>query len=470
MTGKQTFLIIGASLAGAKAAETLRNEGFEGRVVLVGAEEERPYERPPLSKDYLRGEAGRERVYVHGEDFYAEHDIELRPGRTAVDTIASLREVALDDGERLRHDRLMLATGAEPRRLAIPGGELDGVHYLRSVGDSDVLRGRLDRGGAVVVVGAGWIGAEVAASARQRGLEVTVVAPDAVPLERVLGREVGDVYRDIHTEHGVRMLLGTRVEAFEGDGAVERVRTSDGRHLECDFVVVGIGVEPRTQLAAQAGLAIGDGSCRRASADHCARCVRRRRRGRRPAPVLPAADPRRALGQRAAAGAGGRAQHARRGRALRLPAVLLLRPVRRRDGVLGLRARLGPGRVCGDPASREFIAFWLAGDRVQAGMNTGVWDVVDPIQRLIRDRVAVDDWRLSDPDVPLEQLVPIEGARPHEPPRATSGRGRLDLARHAVTRATRQRRLRGVDRRQRRHGRDVEPDDLRQGDHRLGPL
>ena len=242
MTGKQTFLIIGASLAGAKAAETLRNEGFEGRVVLVGAEEERPYERPPLSKDYLRGEAGRERVYVHGEDFYAEHDIELRPGRTAVDMNASLREVALDDGERLRYDRLMLATGAEPRRLAIPGGELDGVHYLRSVGDSDVLRGRLDRGGAVVVVGAGWIGAEVAASARQRGLEVTVVAPDAVPLERVLGREVGDVYRDIHTEHGVRMLLGTRVEAFEGDGAVERVRTSDGRHLECDFVVVGIGV------------------------------------------------------------------------------------------------------------------------------------------------------------------------------------------------------------------------------------
>ncbi len=350
MTGKQTYLIVGASLAGAKAAETLRHEGFEGRVVLVGAEDERPYERPPLSKDYLRGEAGRERVYVHGEDFYAEHDIELRLGRTAVDMNASLREVALDDGERLRYDRLLLATGAEPRRLAIPGGELDGVHYLRSVDDADVLRERLDRGGAVVVVGAGWIGAEVAASARQRGLEVTVVAPDRVPLERVLGREVGGVYRDIHTEHGVRMLMGTRVEAFEGDGAVERVRTSDGRHLECDFVVVGIGVQPRTRLAARAGLSIGDGilvdeqlqttapgvfaAGDVAGAQH---------------PFYRRTDPRRALGQRPPPGAGGRAQHARRSRALRRPAVLLLRPVRRRDGVLGLRSQLGPGRVSRRP-------------------------------------------------------------------------------------------------------------------------
>jgi 3-phenylpropionate/trans-cinnamate dioxygenase ferredoxin reductase subunit len=410
MTGKQTFLIVGASLAGAKAAETLRQEGFEGRVVLVGAEQERPYERPPLSKDYLRGEAARERVYVHGEDFYAEHEIELRLGRTAVDMNTSLREVALDDGERLRYDRLLLATGAEPRRLAIPGGELDGVQYLRSVEDSDVLRGRLDRGGAVVVIGAGWIGAEVAASARQRGLEVTVVAPDAVPLERVLGRQVGGVYRDIHTEHGVRMLLGTRVEAFEGDGAVERVRTSDGRHLECDFVVVGIGVQPRTQLAAQAGLAIGDGILvdehlqttapgvfaagdvagaqhpfyrQRIRVEHWANALRQGPAAARN--MLGAAEPYDCL------------------------------PYFFSDQYdVGMEysgfARTGDRVVFrGDPAGREFVAFWLAGDRVQAGMNVGVWDVVDPIQRLIRDRVAVDDWRLSNPDVPLEQLVPVEG-------------------------------------------------------------
>ncbi len=409
MTGKQTFLIVGASLAGAKAAETLRHEGFEGRVVLVGAEEERPYERPPLSKDYLRGEAGRERVYVHGEDFYAEHDIELRLGRNAVDMNASLREVALDDGERLRYDRLLLATGAEPRRLAIPGGELDGVHYLRTVDDSDVLRERLDRGGAVVVVGAGWIGAEVAASARQRGLEVTLIAPDPVPLERVLGREVGGVYRDIHTDHGVRMLLGTRVEAFEGDGAVERVRTSDARHLECDFVVVGIGVQPRMQLATRAGLSIGDGIL-----------VDEHLQTTAPA-VFAAGD---------VAGA----QHPFYRQRIRVEhwANAL------RQGPAAARNMLGAAepydclpyffsdqyevgmeysgfarrwdRVVfrGDPAGGEFIAFWLAGDRVLAGMNVGVWDVVDPIQRLIRERVAVDDWRLSDPEVPLEQLAPIE--------------------------------------------------------------
>ncbi len=410
MTAKQTFVIVGASLAGAKAAQTLRHEGFEGRLVLVGAEDARPYERPPLSKDYLRGEAGRDRIYVHDESFYAEHDIELRLGRTAIDMSPWLKEVALDDGERLRYDRVLLATGAEPRRLAIPGGELDGVHYLRSVGDSDALRERLDRGGTVVVVGAGWIGAEVAASARQRGLHVTLVAPDQVPLERVLGREVGGVYRDIHADHGVRMLMGTRVEAFEGDGAVERVRTSDGRHLECDFVVVGIGVQPRTRLAARAGLAIGDG-------------------------ILVDEHLRAGAPDVFAAGDVAGAQHSFYGERIRVEhwANAL------RQGPIAARNMLGSGQAydClpyffsdqydvgmeysgfartwdrvvfrGDPASRVFIAFWLAGDRVLAGMNVNVWDVVDPIQRLIRDRVPVDDWRLSDPDVPLEQLTPIEG-------------------------------------------------------------
>src|SRR3954447_9419044 len=205
MTADQTFVIVGASLAGAKAAETLRAEGFDGRVVLVGAEQARPYERPPLSKDYLRGEVGREKVYVHGEGFYEEHGIELRLGRTAVSLDVGRGEVALNDGERLSYDRLLLATGAEPRRLTIPGSELGGVLYLRSVADSDALRERLDRGGSVVVVGAGWIGSEVAASARVRRLEVTVLEPQSVPLERVLGAEVGAVYRDIHLDHGVTM-------------------------------------------------------------------------------------------------------------------------------------------------------------------------------------------------------------------------------------------------------------------------
>jgi 3-phenylpropionate/trans-cinnamate dioxygenase ferredoxin reductase component len=409
MTSDQTFAIVGASLAGAKAAETLRAEGFDGRVVLVGAEDERPYERPPLSKDYLRGEVEREKVYVHPEDYYADHDIELRRGRTAVSLNAAARELALDDGERLRYDRLLLTTGAEPRRLSIPGAELDGVMYLRSAADCDGLRDRLDRGGAVVVIGAGWIGAEVAASARQRGLEVTVLDPLTVPLERVLGAEVGAVYRDIHLDHRVQMLMGTGVEAFEGSAAVERVRTSDGRELECDFVVVGVGVQPRTGLAAQAGLAVDNGIL---VDEHL----------RTSAPGV------------YAAGDVANAHHPFYGEPIRVEhwANAL------HQGPAAARAMLDQpdaydrlpyffsdqydvgmeyagfarswDRVIfrGDPASREFIAFWLVENRVVAGMNVNVWDVTDPIQRLIRERVAVDDRRLADPDVPLEDLVPAD--------------------------------------------------------------
>jgi 3-phenylpropionate/trans-cinnamate dioxygenase ferredoxin reductase subunit len=411
MTPNQTFLIVGASLAGAKAAETLRAEGFDGRLMLVGAETERPYERPPLSKEYLRGEAGREKVYVHDEGFYAEQDIELRLGRSAVSLDPHTRELALDDGERLRYDRLLLATGAEPRRLAIPGGDLPGVVYLRSVEDSDALRERLERGGSVVVVGAGWIGAEVAASARQRGLEVRVVEPAAVPLERVLGREVGAVYRDVHADHGVEMLLGTGVEAFEGAGAVERVRTSDGRALECDFVVVGIGVTPRTGLAAQAGLAVDDGVL-----------VDERLESSAPGVY--------------AAGDIANAHHpfyAERIRVEHWANALNQGPAAARSMLGGTEAydRLpyffsdqydvgmeysGFAREWdrvvfrGDPEGREFIAFWLAGDRVVAGMNVNVWDVTDPIRRLIQARVAVDDGRLADTDTPLEELVPVREA------------------------------------------------------------
>jgi 3-phenylpropionate/trans-cinnamate dioxygenase ferredoxin reductase subunit len=406
MTNDRTFLIVGASLAGAKAAETLRAEGFDERVVLIGAEDERPYERPPLSKDYLRGEVDRETVYVHPEGFYAEHDIELRLGRTAVSLNTAARELALDDGERLRYDRLLLTVGAEPRRLSIPGGELDDVLYLRSVADCDALRERLDRGGRVVVIGAGWIGAEVAASARQRGLEVTVIDPLTVPLERVLGTEVGAVYRDLHLDHGVRMLHGTGVEAFDGGTRVERVRTTDGRELDCDFVVVGVGVQPRTVLAAQAGLAVDNGIL-----------VDEHLQTGTPGVFV--------------AGDAANAHHPFYGERIRVEhwANAL------HQGPVAARAMLGEpdlydrlpyffsdqydvgmeyagfartwDRVVfrGDPATREFIAFWLVEDRVVAGMNANVWDVTDTIQRLIRERVAVDDRRLADPDVSLDDLV-----------------------------------------------------------------
>jgi len=405
MTRDQTHIIVGASLTGARAAETLRTEGFDGRVVLTGTEDERPYERPPLSKDYLRGEAGREKVYLHPEGFYAKHDIELRLGRSAVSLDTSSRELELDDGERLRYDRLLLATRAEPRRLAIPGAELDGVLYLRSVEDSDALRARLDRGRAAVVVGAGWIGAEVAASARQRGLEVTVIEPASVPLQRVLGTEVGAIYHRIHADHGVRMLMGTGVAGFEGDGAVERVRTSDGHALECDFVVVGVGVAPRVGLATRAGLAVDNG-------------------------VLVDEHLRTSAPGVFAAGDVANAHHPFYGERIRVEHwanALNQGPAAARN-MLGQSAayeRLpyffsdqydvgmeytGFARdwdrvvLRGDPAAREFIAFWLVDDRVVAGMNVNVWGVTDAIKRLIRERVPADARTLSDLDVPLEEL------------------------------------------------------------------
>jgi 3-phenylpropionate/trans-cinnamate dioxygenase ferredoxin reductase component len=409
MTSDQTHVIVGASLTGARAAAALRERGYEGRVVLVGAESERPYERPPLSKDYLRGEVGREKIYVHDEGFYDEQQIELRLGQVAEILDPTGRELELDSGERLRYDRLLLATGAEPRRLSIPGSDLEGVLYLRSVEDSDRLRERLAQSRSLVVVGAGWIGSEVAASARQGGLEVTVIDPTEVPLERVLGTEVGAVYRDIHADHGVRMLLGTGVEALEGDRAVERVRSGDGHEVDCDLVVVGVGVEPRTRLAAQAGLALDDGIV-----------VDERLETSAPGVF--------------AAGDVANAQHPFYGRRIRVehwanalnqgPAV-----ARNMLGESVAYERLpyffsdqydvgmeyiGYAREWdrvvfrGEPASREFIAFWLVGDRVVAAMNVNVWDVGDPIKRLIGGRAAIDERRLANPDVPLEELAPVE--------------------------------------------------------------
>ena len=406
MTADQTFVIAGASLAGAKAAETLRDEGFDGRVVLVGTEQERPYERPPLSKEYLRGEAGRDKVYVHDEGYYAEHDIDVRLGRTVTRIDTPAKHVTLDDGEQVPYDRLLIATGSEPRRLSIPGADLDGVHYLRTVGDSDAIRERLDRGGSVVVVGAGWIGSEVAASARQRGLDVTIVEPASLPLERVLGPELGAVYRDVHADHGVRLLLETGVEAFEGSEAVERVRTSDGTEVGCDFVVVGIGAEPRSQLAADAGLAVDDGIL----VDE------------RLQTIVPGVF---------AAGDAANAWHPffrERIRVEHWANALNQGPAAARTMLGGTdpydtlpyfysdqydvgmeyagHARTWDRVVFrGDPATREFIAFWIVEDRVVAGMNVNVWDVIDDIQGLIRARVAVDDRRLADPDVPIASLA-----------------------------------------------------------------
>jgi len=402
---RSTFVIVGASLAGAKAAEELRTQGFDGRVVLLGAESERPYERPPLTKDYLRGESGREKVYVHAAGFYAENDIELEPATvvTAIDPAGA--RVTLEDGRTLDFDRLLLATGAQPRRISSDGATLDGVYYLRTLADCDVLRERLDRGGRVVVVGVGWIGSEFAASARQRGLDVTVVDPLSLPNERIFGSEIGAFYRDVHVKHGVEMVLGEGVEALVGETAVKAVRTSGGREIACDFVVVGIGVVPRVELAEAAGLNVDNGILVSDALETSAPNV-------------------------FAAGDVARAEHPFYGERIRLEhwANAL------NQGPAAARSMLGQtisyDRIPyfysdqydvgmeysgyapkwdevvfrGERDSGEFIAFWLKDQRVIAGMNVNVWDVNEHVQALIRSRRPIDVDRLTDPDTPLESL------------------------------------------------------------------
>ncbi|HEV2814235.1 MAG TPA: FAD-dependent oxidoreductase [Solirubrobacteraceae bacterium] len=259
MSERETFVIAGGGLAGAKAAETLREEGFEGRVVLVGAEPELPYERPPLSKKYLTGDSPREDAYVHPRSFYDEHEIELEIGVLATELDAAGHRLDLAGGRSLRYDRLLIATGAVPRRPPIEGIDLDGVLVLRTLADADVLRERLGAGARVAIVGAGWIGCEVAASARALDAEVTLLESGATPLERVLGPELGGFYAGVHREHGVDVVTGARVEAIEGDGRVERIRLADGHPVECSTVVVGVGVAPDTRLGVAGGLDVEDG-------------------------------------------------------------------------------------------------------------------------------------------------------------------------------------------------------------------
>ena len=419
MPKEDTFVIVGASLAGAKAAETPRSEGFNGRIVLIGAEHERPYERPPLSKDYLRGESPREKAYVHPETFYAESDIQLRTSTPVTELDAAASEVVLRGGERLRYDRLLLATGAEPRRLPVPGAELEEVLYLRDLDDSDAIAERLRGGGKVVVIGAGWIGAEVGASAREKGLEVTIVEQASVPLERVLGPEVGAVYADIHRDHGVELVTGTGLEAFEGGRTVERVRLSDGRTIDCDFVVVGVGVAPRTVLGEAAGIETDNGIL-----------VSERLEASAPGIF--------------AAGDVANAAHPFYGRRIRVEHwanALNQGPAAARN-MLGKEEpyeRLpyffsdqydvgmeysgyatGWDEVVfrGDAGAREFIAFWLEGGRVVAGMNVNVWEVNDHIQALIRSGERVDVARLRDPDLRLEELASRPALRSPERTRA----------------------------------------------------
>ena len=259
MTTDRTFVIVGASLAGATAAATLRSEGFDGRIALIGAEPLAPYERPPLSKEYLRGEQPLEDAFVRPPEWYAEQEIDARFGTRAVQIDVREREVVLAGGERIAFDRLLMATGSRNRSLDAPGAGLPGVFDLRHADDADRIKEAVGQGARVVCVGMGFIGAEVAASLRMLGNDVTVVEIFETTLYRILGPAIGRVLEAVHRDHGVKMLFNEAVASFEGDGRLEAVVTSGGRRIDADVAIVGVGTEPAVELMAGTGLDQGGG-------------------------------------------------------------------------------------------------------------------------------------------------------------------------------------------------------------------
>jgi 3-phenylpropionate/trans-cinnamate dioxygenase ferredoxin reductase component len=407
---RDTYLIVGGGMAGAKTAQALRELGCDGRIVLAGAEKEVPYERPPLTKGYLAGTTPRQDLAVVAGRWYADHDVELELGTAATSLDLSEAAVTLADGRRISYDRLLLATGSRPRRLDVPGGDLGGLFYLRDLGDCDRLRAELSgHPRPLVIIGGGWIGLEAAAVAATMGHHVTVVEPGPAPLHAALGTELGGFFARVHRDHGVAFRLGTRVARLVGSGGrLTAVETGDGELLPAEVAVAGIGALPRVQLAQQAGLATGNGVVTDAAL-------------RTSHPDVYAA------GDIASAWQPFLSQHARiehwatahdhgavaAAAMMGLPAEHDRLPFFFTDQYdLGaeLAGHLRPGgyeRVVyrGDPAAGEFVAFWIAAGRVVAGMNVNVWDVTEQIQALIRSRAVISPDALSDPDVPLAELA-----------------------------------------------------------------
>jgi len=405
MSSEQTHVIVGAGMAGAKAAETLRAEGFDGRIVLIGAEQERPYDRPPLSKGYLLGDQDRDSIYLHQMGWYGDNNVELLTGRRVSRVNRDAHEVELAGGERIGYTKLLLATGSSPRRLKVEGNDLGGVHYLRRLEQSDDLRAAFAHGGRVVVVGAGWIGLETAAAARKAGCDVTVVEPAATPLHAALGPEMGAVFGGVHRRQGVELRLGIGVTGFKGAGKVAAVATDAG-DIPADIVVVGVGARPNSELAEDSGLAVENGgvlvdSALRTSAPD----------------VFAAGDiasvPNSRYGQRIrvehwqhAVDSGPAAAKAMLGQDVvydQLPYFF----TDQYDLGMEFAGWFAPGgydRVVtrGDVEGSAFYAFWLAGGEVVAGMHVNQWDDgIGPVQELIRSRRAVDADRLADPSVPI---------------------------------------------------------------------
>lgn len=415
MPSVEPIVIVGGGLAGAKAAESLRGWGFDGRVVLVAEEPVRPYQRPPLSKSYLRGRSGFEDAAVHPESWYAQHGIELLTSTRATALDPARRRVELSPGNWTGYRSLLLATGARPRRLEVPGAELDGVFCLRTVADADAVRAVVAPGRRAVVVGAGWVGTEVAASLRRRGVHVALVHRSAAPFARTLGAEIGRVVAALHAEHGVELHPGTTVRSLRGRGRVETVELSDGTVLDCDLVVIGLGVTPATELAASAGLPVDGG-------------------------VLTGADLQTGAPGIFAAGDVANVAHPVHGARVRSEHwwSALTQPPVAVANMLGHRAaydwiptftskqydlmveHTGHAPAWdsvvfrGDPDSRRFIAFWLAGGRLLAGMTAGIPGKERHIRALVAARARVPEAALADPDVDLALLAEVATAQRKE--------------------------------------------------------
>jgi 3-phenylpropionate/trans-cinnamate dioxygenase ferredoxin reductase subunit len=398
----KAFVVVGAGLAGGRAVETLRAEGFDGRVVLVGAEPDRPYERPPLSKEVVRGDAEAESVFLRDHEWYASNDIELLLGRSVTALEGTM--LRFEDGEVIAFDTCLLATGGRVRRLHGDGADLDGVHYLRTVREAVALRDELQRTRRVVVVGAGFIGAEVAASARTLGCDVTMIEMLEVPLQRVLGDELGRLYARIHTDHGVDLRLAEGVESFQGSSRVEAVVGTSGTLYPADLVVVGVGIDPNTELARDAGIDCDNGIL---VDEFC----------RTSAPGV------------YAAGDVARRPDAFAGRLIRVEHFQNAQ----NQGVAAAKSMLGKGESFeevpwfwsdqydtnlqmlghpeGSPVVRgsyddlDFIAFWLRGDNVVAALAMNRGRDISVTRRLIERRVVVDAKQLAADDVALRDLL-----------------------------------------------------------------
>lgn len=406
MSSIERIVIVGGGLAGGRAAEALRTQGYEGRLDLIGEEPVVPYQRPPLSKGYLRGEVGLDKVHLHPAAWYDEHRIDLHRGTRVASVDPRGRTVTVDDGRRLGYDRLLLTTGSRPRRLAIDGGDLPGVHELRTLADAERLRTAARAADHVIVIGGGWIGSEVAASLRMMGRRVTMVVRDALPLARALGPAVASVYRDLHVAHGVELRLGTEVGRILGTDRVAGVETRDGTRIDGDLVVAGVGALPRVELARTAGLEVADGIVVGPTFETTAPGVFAA--GDVAAVWRPAYGRHLRIEHWAEAKFGGPAA-----------ARAMLGATEPDDRVpyfysdqyeLGMEYRglaADGDRIVfrGDPAGGRFLAFWLRDDRLTAAMNANIWDVGEPLEALIRSGATVSAEELADPSIDLAALA-----------------------------------------------------------------